>query len=108
MILIDPKRVEMGQYDKIPHLLTAPVTDPRKAANALAWAVREMDRRYDLLATVGVRDITGYNQAVDNDDALKAPLGVLNDRGERLSLCSVAVRARGSRRTRRPDDGCRA
>ena len=84
MILVDPKRVEMGQYDRIPHLLTAPVTDPRKAANALAWAVREMERRYDLLADAGVRDITGYNQAVDNG-TLKPPLGVLDDDGERLS-----------------------
>ena len=84
MILVDPKRVEMGQYDKIPHLLTAPVTDPRKAANALAWAVREMDRRYDLLHQVGVRDITGYNQAVDNN-TLKPRLGVLDDNGEPLT-----------------------
>ena len=84
MILVDPKRVEMGQYDRIPHLLTAPVTDPRKAANALAWAVREMERRYDLLADVGVRDITGYNQAVDNN-TLKPPLGVLDDNGEPLT-----------------------
>ena len=84
MILVDPKRVEMGQYDKIPHLLTAPVTDPRKAANALAWAVREMERRYDLLADVGVRDITGYNTAVDNN-TLKPPLGVLDENGERLT-----------------------
>ncbi len=75
LILVDPKRVEMGQYARIPHLLTAPVTDPRKAANALAWAVREMERRYDLLAEVGVRDITGYNQAVD-DNTLQTPLGV--------------------------------
>ncbi len=84
MILVDPKRVEMGQYDRIPHLLTGPVTDPRKAANALAWAVREMDRRYDLLAEVGVRDITGYNQAVDNN-TLKPRLGVLDDNGEPLT-----------------------
>ncbi len=84
MILVDPKRVEMGQYEKIPHLLTAPVTDPRKAANALAWAVREMERRYDLLADVGVRDITGYNSAVDNN-TLKPPLGVLDGDGEPLT-----------------------
>lgn len=84
MILVDPKRVEMGQYERIPHLLTAPVTDPRKAANALAWAVREMDRRYDLLASLGVRDITGYNQAVDTN-ALKPPLGATDDNGDPLT-----------------------
>jgi DNA segregation ATPase FtsK/SpoIIIE, S-DNA-T family len=48
LILIDPKQVEMGQYARLPHLLTQPVTNPKKAANALSWACREMDRRYDL------------------------------------------------------------
>ena len=62
LILVDPKRVELGQYDGLPHLLTQVVVDPKKAANALAWAVKEMERRYDLLAENGVRDITGYNQ----------------------------------------------
>ncbi len=65
LILIDPKRVELGQYNGLPHLLTEVVVDPKKAANALSWAVTEMERRYDLLAEVGMRDITGYNQAVD-------------------------------------------
>ncbi|MFP5577515.1 MAG: DNA translocase FtsK 4TM domain-containing protein [Acidimicrobiia bacterium] len=68
MILIDPKRVEMGQYEGLPHLLTQVVTNPKKAANALSWAVREMERRYDLLSEVGVRDITGYNDAFDRGD----------------------------------------
>lgn len=68
MILIDPKRVELGQYNRLPHLLTQVVTNPKKAANALNWAVREMERRYDLLSEVGVRDITGYNAAYDRGD----------------------------------------
>ena len=95
MILIDPKRVEMGQYEGVPHLLTAPVTDPKKAANALHWAVREMERRYNLLSTCGFRDISGYNAAFDRGD-LKAPLGVVDDDGdpvtyERLSFILLVV-----------------
>ena len=66
MILIDPKRVELGQYEGLPHLLNPVVTNPKQAANALAWAVREMERRYDLLAQNGCRDIAGYNQLVDD------------------------------------------
>jgi S-DNA-T family DNA segregation ATPase FtsK/SpoIIIE len=68
MILVDPKRVELGQYNGLPHLLTQVVVDPKKAANALNWAVAEMERRYDLLAEVGMRDITGYNQAIDRGE----------------------------------------
>ena len=68
LILVDPKQVEMGQYNKLPHLLTAPVTNPKKAANALGWAVKEMERRYDLLFEVGFRDILGYNAAYDRGD----------------------------------------
>ena len=64
LILVDPKRVELGQYESLPHLLNPVVVDPKKAANALAWAVKEMERRYDLLAENGVRDFTGYNQLV--------------------------------------------
>jgi len=73
LILVDPKRVELGQYNRLPHLLTQVVTNPKKAANALAWAVREMERRYDLLSEVGFRDITGYNAAFDRGDLLDDP-----------------------------------
>lgn len=68
LILIDPKQVEMGQYARLPHLLTAPVTNPKKAANALGWAVKEMEKRYDLLVEAGFRDIGGYNTAFDSGE----------------------------------------
>ncbi|MHB8467289.1 MAG: FtsK/SpoIIIE family DNA translocase, partial [Acidimicrobiales bacterium] len=75
LILVDPKRVELGQYDGVPHLLTQVVTNPKRAANALAWVVTEMERRYDLLHEVGVRDITGYNSAFDRGELVAdAPL----------------------------------
>ena len=73
MILIDPKRVELGNYNGLPHLLTQVVVNPKRAANALSWAVHEMERRYDLLAEVGVRDITGYNAAYDRGDLKPDP-----------------------------------
>jgi len=68
LILVDPKRVELGQYNGLPHLLTPVVINPKKAANALAWAVKEMEKRYDLLSEVGVRDITGYNAMYDRGE----------------------------------------
>ena len=68
LILIDPKQVEMGQYAGLPHLLTQPVTVPKKAANALGWAVKEMERRYDVLVEAGFRDISGYNAAYDRGE----------------------------------------
>ncbi len=63
-IMVDPKRLELGLYDEIPHLLTPIVTDPKKAANALNWAVREMEDRYKILAQQGVRNIAQYNTLV--------------------------------------------
>jgi DNA segregation ATPase FtsK/SpoIIIE, S-DNA-T family len=74
---VDPKRVELGQYEGVPHLLTQVVTNPKRAANALAWVVTEMERRYDLLHEVGVRDITGYNAAFDRGE-LVAEKGLLS------------------------------
>jgi DNA segregation ATPase FtsK/SpoIIIE, S-DNA-T family len=73
LILIDPKQVEMGQYQRLPHLLTQPVTNPKKAANALGWAVKEMERRYDVLSEVGFRDITGYNAAIAKGEVPPPP-----------------------------------
>jgi S-DNA-T family DNA segregation ATPase FtsK/SpoIIIE len=64
LIMIDPKRLELGMYEEIPHLLTPVVVDPKKAANALRWAVREMEERYKHLATFGVRNIEQYNRNV--------------------------------------------
>ena len=83
LILIDPKRVEMGRYEGVPHLLTSPVTDPKKAANALHWAVREMERRYDVLSVCGYRDIGGYNAAYDRGDLVPPP--GLDEEGELLT-----------------------
>ncbi|HEX4866274.1 MAG TPA: DNA translocase FtsK 4TM domain-containing protein [Acidimicrobiales bacterium] len=93
MILIDPKRVEMGQYDRLPHLLTQVVTNPKKAANALSWAVREMERRYDLLAEVGFRDITGYNAAYDRGDLPNevSPSGEVTREFPRLPFILVVI-----------------
>ena len=65
MVMVDPKRVELGQYNNVPHLLTKVITNPKKAVDALGWAVSEMDRRYDLLADGQVRDINGYHEKYD-------------------------------------------
>ena len=89
MILVDPKRVELGQYDGLPHLLNPVVVDPKKAANALAWAVKEMERRYDMLAENGVRDITGYNQLVEQGLIAPPP------QSDRRRMREVAARALG-------------
>jgi S-DNA-T family DNA segregation ATPase FtsK/SpoIIIE len=72
MIMIDPKRLELGMYEEIPHLMTPVVVDPKKASNALRWAVREMEERYKTLAAFGVRNIEQYNrnvrQHIDNKE----------------------------------------
>ncbi len=92
LILVDPKRVEMTQYEGLPHLLTEVVTDPKKAANALAWGVREMERRYDLLSEVHVRDIDGYNTGVAEGrlDPIPNPDGGTTER-EKLSYIVIIL-----------------
>ena len=65
MVLIDPKRVELSQFGRVPHLITPVVTDVKKAANALTWAVAEMERRYEVLEKYGVRSIEGYNDKAE-------------------------------------------
>jgi DNA segregation ATPase FtsK/SpoIIIE, S-DNA-T family len=72
LIMIDPKRLELGMYEEIPHLLTPVVVDPKLAANALRWAVREMEERYKTLAAVGVRNIEQYNRNLKLAQAEKA------------------------------------
>ena len=71
LIMIDPKRLELGMYEDIPHLLTPVVVDPKLAANALRWAVREMEERYKTLAKVGVRNIEQYNRNIQLAQAEK-------------------------------------
>ncbi len=70
LVMVDPKVVELSVYNGIPHLLIPVVTDPRKAAGALAWAVQEMENRYATFAAKGVRDLKGYNEAVDKKDGI--------------------------------------
>jgi S-DNA-T family DNA segregation ATPase FtsK/SpoIIIE len=78
LIMIDPKRLELGMYEDIPHLMTPVVVDPKQAANALRWAVREMEERYKTLAAEGVRNIEQYNRNVQHAIAEKQT----NDAGE--------------------------
>lgn len=90
LIMIDPKVVELGVYNGIPHLLIPVVTDPKKAAGALNWAVQEMVNRYNLFAQKGVRDMKGYNEALkaNGEDGLLPHIVIIVD--ELADLMMVA------------------
>lgn len=86
LILIDPKMLELSVYEGIPHLLTPVVTDMREASNALRWSVAEMERRYQLMSALGVRNLAGYNTKIEEAQKNSAPiLDPLFDPNEELS-----------------------
>lgn len=105
MVLVDPKRVEMAIYDKLPHLLTPPVTDPKKAVHVLAWAIREMEERYSSFASVRVRNLEGYNKKVLPKDRLYNIVIVIDELADLMMtaakeaeeyICRIAQMARAT------------
>ena len=108
LVMVDPKVVELSVYNGIPHLLIPVVTDPKKAAGALAWAVQEMDNRYNLFAQKGVRDLKGYNKAIEKEEgAGKLPqiviivdeladLMMVAAKDVEESICRLAQKARAA------------
>ncbi len=108
LILIDPKKVEFVPYSGLPHLLVPVVSDPKKAAGALHWAVSEMERRYDMIESVGVRNIFGYNKATENDPEKErlaqvviiidefADLMMVAKQDVEESICRLAQKARAA------------
>lgn len=97
LIMVDPKMLELSIYEGIPHLLTPVVTDMKEAANALRWCVAEMEKRYRLMATQGVRNIGGYNEKVQeakkNGEPIKAPEWYASsvENGELATLPMIVV-----------------
>ena len=95
LIMIDPKMLELSVYEGIPHLLTPVVTDMKEAANALRWCVKEMDRRYKLMASLGVRNLLGFNEKVKaanrSGKPIKDPLfeGVYQHEAEKPNLTTL-------------------
>ncbi len=93
LLLIDPKQVEFGIYNGIPHLLVPVVTDPRKAAGALGWAVNEMLRRYKMFSEANVRDMVSYNESVKDDETRERLPQILIIIDELADLMMVAKSA---------------
>ncbi len=106
LVMVDPKVVELSVYNGIPHLLIPVVTDARKAAGALAWAVQEMENRYQLFATKGVRDLKGYNAAAGEEEGKLPQIVIIIDELADLmmvaakevedSICRLAQKARAA------------
>ena len=108
LILIDPKKVELSIYAGLPHLLVPVVTEPKKAAGSLHWAVTEMDRRFELIEDVGVRDIASYNKATKDDpdrEFLPQVVIVIDELADLMmtapddvedSICRLAQKARAA------------
>jgi S-DNA-T family DNA segregation ATPase FtsK/SpoIIIE len=84
--MVDPKRLELGLYADIPHLATPIITDPKRAAISLKWAVSEMEKRYKDLAGWGVRNIDGFNSEVEKRTAN----GQLDDMANRIKNCRIS------------------
>jgi DNA segregation ATPase FtsK/SpoIIIE, S-DNA-T family len=89
LVLVDPKRVELSHFGDVPHLLSPVIVHPKRAAEALQWIVREMEMRYELLATVGVRDIDSFEEGLRNG-TLRIPLG-LEERFEHMPFIVVVI-----------------
>lgn len=91
LLLIDPKVVELSVYNGIPHLISPVVTEPKKAAGALRWAVQEMERRYRLFAEAGVRDVTRYNHEVDDEAHLPLIVVIIDELADLMMVAPQDV-----------------
>jgi DNA segregation ATPase FtsK/SpoIIIE, S-DNA-T family len=89
LVLVDPKRVELSHFAEVPHLLTPVIVHPKRATEALQWIVREMEMRYETLATVGVRDIDGYEEEL-REGTLRLPVGH-EDRYQHMPFIVVVI-----------------
>lgn len=91
MVLVDPKRVEMAAYEKLPHILTPPVTDPKKAVHVLGWAIREMERRYSCFAERRVRNLGSFNEIVLPKDRLPHIVIVVDELADLMMTAAKEV-----------------
>ena len=93
MILVDPKRVELSVYNGVPYLLTPVITDVEKTVNALKWSVAEMDRRYEVLAAAGKRNIDEYNAFVSDEERMPYIVFIIDELADLMSVAASSVEA---------------